>query len=258
MGSILTMRYGAIDIGNSRVKILTYTGEVVTAGYSENSTDELRSTIEKLRQAHDFREYRWGMSSVVPWMSEEILPELLGNTTIIPSVELIANQRVIDGSNVQGAGHDRIFGLIGALRHSKPPFITVDCGTAITINYLDGDGVFQGGAILPGLSTSLRALHERAAQLPLLMPQHTVEITGKTTAEAMTIGNYWGACGAISLIVERIRRELARGESIRIFMTGGDHELLLPAMNSSHAISLPYLVLEGIRAVVQEQLENNE
>lgn len=258
MGSMLTMRYGAIDIGNSRVKILTDTGEVVTAGYSENSTDELRSTIEKLRQAHDFREYRWGMSSVVPWMSEEILPELLGNTTIVPSAELIANQRVIDVSNVQGAGHDRIFGLIGALRHSKPPLITVDCGTAITINYLDGDGVFQGGAILPGLSTSLRALHERAAQLPLLMPQHTVEITGKTTAEAMTIGNYWGACGSIGMIVERIRREAARGESIRIFMTGGDHELLLPAMSSSHAISIPYLVLEGIRNVVQAQAENNE
>ncbi len=258
MGSILTMRYGAIDIGNSRVKILTYTGEVVTAGYSENSTDELRSTIEKLRQAHDFREYRWGMSSVVPWMSEEILPELLGNTTIIPSVELIANQRVIDVSNVQGAGHDRIFGLIGALRHSKPPLITVDCGTAITINYLDGDGVFQGGAILPGLSTSLRALHERAAQLPLLMPQHTVEITGKTTAEAMTIGNYWGACGAITMIVDRIRREVAHSEVIPIVMTGGDHALLLPAMNSSYAISLPYMVLEGVRAIVQAQTENNE
>ena len=41
-------------------------------------------------------------------------------------------------------------------------------------------------------------------------------------------------------------------------MTGGDHALLLPAMNSSYAISLPYMVLEGVRAVVQTQTENNE
>jgi pantothenate kinase type III len=258
MGSILTMRYGAIDIGNSRVKILTDTGEVVTAGYSENSTDELRSAIEKLRQVHDFSEYRWGMSSVVPWMSDIVLPELLGNTTIIPSAELIGNQRVIDVANVHGAGHDRIFGLIGALRHSKPPLITVDCGTAITINYLDGDGIFQGGAILPGLSTSLRALHERAAQLPLLMPQHTVEITGKTTAEAMAIGNYWGACGAISMIVERICFEAAHSETIPLLMTGGDHELLQHNLTYIHSISVPYLVLEGIRRVVELQHITNE
>ncbi len=65
-------------------------------------------------------------------------------------------------------------------------------------------------------------------------------------------------CGAISMIVERICREAAHSETIPLVMTGGDHALLLPAMNSRHAISLPHLVPERIWTVVQAQSANNE
>ncbi|MBK9249658.1 MAG: type III pantothenate kinase [Ignavibacteria bacterium] len=251
------MRYGAIDVGNSRVKIQIDSGAVFSAGYSENNTDMLRKTVERLSADGGLNGYVWGVSSVVPWISDDVLPEILGDSTLVSCVELIDSQQVIDISHVQGAGHDRIMGLIGALGHCKPPFITVDCGTAITINYVDEYSVFQGGAILPGLYTAIQVLHHRTEQLPFLMPKITSEISGKTTVDAMEIGNYWGAIGAITTISERMMSD-AKLDEIPLVLTGGDHNLLMQGLDSKHCISAPNLILEGIRTLLLKHFKIDE
>ena len=44
--------------------------------------------------------------------------------------------------------------------------MVVMCGTATTIDFLTGDGVFKGGVIMPGVGLMLRSLHEGTAALP--------------------------------------------------------------------------------------------
>ena len=65
-------------------------------------------------------------------------------------------------------GIDRLFGALAARAMVPPgtPAITVDVGTAATVNLIDADGVFQGGAILPGPRLMARALNEFTAKLP--------------------------------------------------------------------------------------------
>ena len=66
----------------------------------------------------------------------------------------------------RAVGKDRLVDAAYAAANFPLPVITVDLGTATTFNVVDKDRVFRGGVICPGLSTGLRALGERCAQLP--------------------------------------------------------------------------------------------
>lgn len=238
------MRFAAIDIGNSRVKILSKEHGSVAFPVDELDDtwfDELRSFIQKHKSP-----YSWALSSVNSKVEEDIIDMLIEFSPVIIAAEFILNnQTLIDISQVSGAGSDRIFGVIGATNYSKPPFITVDCGTAITINYLDKNSTFRGGAILPGVSTQLRALNQFTEQLPLLLPEYTDLPFGSTTMQAMTVGTLWSAVGAIKEIISRIKSS-AGIQSIPIVFTGGEHQLLASALSDMEIISSPNLVLEGI------------
>src|SRR5699024_12810378 len=85
----------------------------------------------------------------------------------------------------EAVGKDRIADAAYAAANYPLPVVTVDLGTATTFNVVDGDRVFRGGVICPGLSTGLRALGDRCAQLPqihLARPrseEHTSELQSR-------------------------------------------------------------------------------
>jgi len=250
------MKFAAIDIGNSRVKILSNElGSVVFPidEFDDSWFRELRAFIQKHTSPCS-----WAISSVNSKVEMGIIDLLIEFSPVIISAEFILNnQELIDISKVSGAGSDRIFGVIGALNYANPPFITVDCGTAITINYLDKNSVFRGGAILPGVSTQLRALEHFTEQLPLLLPEYTDLPFGSTTVQAMTVGVLWGAVGAIKEILLRIKSS-AGLQIIPLIFTGGEHQLLASALSDMEITSCPNLVLEGILAAQTAHSSNEE
>ncbi len=238
------MKSAVIDIGNSRIKILSEEHGFAVIPINETGGDWL-DELQQFVGKHTFPS-SWAISSVNPNAETVVIDMLMGYSSIITSSEYILdNQTLVDIRQVNGAGSDRIFGLIGALEYTKPPLITVDCGTAITINYLDGGSVFQGGAILPGISTQLKALHHFTGQLPLLHPEYEDVAYGNTTVQAMTVGAVWGAVGAIKEITSRIKTS-AGNPTIPIVFTGGEHPLVVSAFEDSEPILSPHLVAEGI------------
>src|SRR5690242_4959846 len=62
-------------------------------------------------------------------------------------------------------GIDRILNIAAAHEQMGKACVVVDAGTAITVDVCNDDGEFLGGAIAPGASTMLGALHEKTAQL---------------------------------------------------------------------------------------------
>src|SRR5690606_33992349 len=48
-------------------------------------------------------------------------------------------------------GQDRLLAALGAWWRTKQACIVIDAGTAVTVDFVDGTGVFQGGAIAPGV-----------------------------------------------------------------------------------------------------------
>jgi type III pantothenate kinase len=54
----------------------------------------------------------------------------------------------------------------GAYARAKQACVIVDAGTAVTVDFVDGEGAFHGGVIAPGAQMMLDAMHEKTAQLP--------------------------------------------------------------------------------------------
>jgi len=175
-----------------------------------------------------------------------------------PVVRLTPRQLPIDVRTAEPdrVGVDRLLGAVAAncLRSPGVPAITIDMGTAITVNLIAADGAFEGGAILAGPGTALRALHEATASLPLLYPMYlgeTPPAVGKTTVDAMQAGAFWGSLGAIRELVQRTTDQC--DHTPELFLTGGgSHEFApLLALGQQPARHVPHLVLAGIHLVAQ-------
>lgn len=121
-------------------------------------------------------------------------------------------------------GVDRVCAAAAAYDRVHASCAVASFGTAITIDYVSGDGRFLGGAILPGLQLSCDALHERTAKLPQVQPERPTNAFGRSTREAIVNGVAYGAVGALREIVERYATELR--EWPELIITGGNASLI--------------------------------
>ena len=105
------------------------------------------------------------------------------------------------------------------------------------------DGVFLGGAILPGLNMQARGLHEGTALLPQVMVQSTGQVYGTNTEQAICNGVIYGAVGALREIAERYATDLGRWPQLVI--TGGNAELIKEQCELIDNV-VPDLCVQGI------------
>ncbi|HEX4412806.1 MAG TPA: type III pantothenate kinase, partial [Lacipirellulaceae bacterium] len=111
-------------------------------------------------------------------------------------------------------GIDRLLAALAAnrIRHDNRAAIVIDLGTAITIDLLDVDGAFAGGAILAGIGMAGRALRDQTDALPRVVlgePESAPSPIGKSTQAAIEAGLYWGTVGAVTELVARITARLS-------------------------------------------------
>ena len=143
-------------------------------------------------------------------------------------------------------GVDRLLDGLAANRLRTPgrPAVVVDVGLAITVDLLDADGAFLGGAILPGIAMSARALHEFTDLLPQIDMAELAEpppALGTATVAAMRSGLFWGAVGAVRQLVE----QLTGNSDAEVFLTGGAGPVVAQLMGTA-ARYVPHLTLAGI------------
>jgi type III pantothenate kinase len=123
-------------------------------------------------------------------------------------------------------GADRLANLLYA-RHAYPgeEVLIIDAGTAIKIDFLNKEGVFEGGVILPDVSMQLRALNAGTAALPLIENAHVpVEFPGTSTISCILNGVCHGTAGAVSHCVDMYRRRY--GRQMRVIACGGAWDAL--------------------------------
>ncbi|MBL8991036.1 MAG: type III pantothenate kinase [Phycisphaerae bacterium] len=127
-------------------------------------------------------------------------------------------------------GVDRLLAALGAAARSGEACVVIDAGTAVTVDFVDGFGVYRGGVIAPGLAMQLRALHERTAALPEVQPPRTggealpTGALGRTTRDAMLLGCCRSVQGLVRLMIDKVAEE--HGSYPRVLATGGDAPLL--------------------------------
>src|SRR5262249_50146231 len=146
-------------------------------------------------------------------------------------------------------GVDRVLNVAAAYEQMQKACVVVDAGTAVTVDCCNDAGEFLGGAIAPGASTQLDALHQRTAKLPragLSVPQGAF---GRTTEAAIQQGVYHGIRGMVKELAENYATEL--GAWPDIIATGGDAPVLFEGWELIHAIA-PDLTLYGIALAYAE------
>ncbi len=152
-------------------------------------------------------------------------------------------------------GHDRLLCALGAWNRTEQACVVVDAGTAVTVDFVDAEGVFRGGVIAAGLNMSLRALHEQTSALPLLrfdasaLPEGPF---GRDTAEAMREGARAGIVGLVHLMIDRYA--LHAGTYPQVVATGGDAVMLFENDELVEHI-VPDLQLMGLWAAWEGEAE---
>lgn len=194
-------------------------------------------------------DFRWYIGSVqrtfasrlIDWLRERKAPRL----KLLTSVDLPLTTRL---PRPDMAGIDRLLAAVAVnvQRPAGTPAVIVDLGTAITVDLVSAEGAFLGGAILPGIAISAKAMYEFTDLLPLVdMPglAEPPSPLGKGTEEAMRSGLFWGAVGGVRHLIELFRRD-APGTP-RVFLTGGAAPAVAGLLAENAAYE-PHLTLAGI------------
>lgn len=124
------------------------------------------------------------------------------------------------------------------------PSIVVQAGTALTIDWVDEQDQFMGGAILPGVGLSLQYMAAGTDQLPWLPTDrvHPIPpIPGKNTEQAIAAGVHAAVVGGAKLLIDRYRA----GRPIPVVISGGDGQLLREAIEPP-VFFQKHLVLMGL------------
>jgi type III pantothenate kinase len=124
----------------------------------------------------------------------------------------------------ESVGIDRVCSAAAAYDTLEHSCVVASFGTAITIDCVNDEGVFMGGAILPGVDMQARSLHEGTAQLPRVEIKPPAGIYGNSTTDAISTGVLIGIAGGVREIVERYATEL--GSWPDLIATGGQAELI--------------------------------
>ncbi len=141
-------------------------------------------------------------------------------------------------------GADRVANAIAAAELYPLPAAVIDCGTAVTLEVVDEQYRFAGGAIAPGRKLLRKALASGTAQLPEIPLADGIpgEI-GCNTVDAIHFGVDAGIVGMVREWLTLLRK---RYSGLTVILTGGDAGFLKPAFPEA-IMADEYFTLNGIR-----------
>lgn len=224
-----------MDVGNTNIKLALFDGKEMKSSWRISATiirtaDEFGIAFRDIFTAHGYSFSDVDgiiISSVVPTLNYTLEHACTYYMHIKPLMvsSLVKTGISIDYAIPKALGADRIASSTAAFALYGGPCIVVDMGTATTFNAISKDGVFLGGAIAPGMKTSLDALVSHASQLPLVELSLPSSPIGKNTITNMQSGIIYGYRGLVENIIREIKREL--GEETKVIATGGMTSVIL-------------------------------
>lgn len=228
-----------VDVGNTRIKV-----GVVRGGRIAVVTHF--GFIPESWNADDIAGTTWVIAGVNPKPRDDLArwSERRGAVvTIIDDHQKLPLFQVTDAPD--RVGIDRLLGAVAAnrLRRAVAAAMTVDSGTATTINCITTSGTFCGGFILPGLRLMASSLQAGTAQLPEIDFDGRRDFPGANTDDAIRGGIIAATCGAIRRALVAMKRH---EDEVDLFVTGGAAIHLMEDLAEFAPRFVPNLVLEGL------------
>ncbi len=178
-------------------------------------------------------------------LAQKFKTVLFTNQTFIPIQNSYKSARTL--------GSDRLAVAIGA--HSLYPnqnVLSIDAGTCIKYNFVNQQNHYLGGAISPGLSMRLKAMHHYTAALPIIETDLTFhKLVGETTAESMLSGALLGAVAEVEGMVAKYEKEY---DNLVVLITGGDGNYLCEQVKKRFFAD-PDLLIRGLNTILDFNCE---
>ncbi len=246
------VEYGiaGVDLGNSRVKI-HHDDEFLSFPYDK----DWKKNVQHHFRDHVSRRYLIGLSSVNPKQTTaivKVIQRIPGHMVLNVHQLLMRNNALLSLGKVENAGIDRMLGTIGAMTKIEPPLITVDCGTAVTVNAVDAEHNFLGGVIFAGISTQLFGLSKQTASIPDIKYSAPTTIIGVNTQECLMTGVTSSVVGGISRTIGSFMNSSLPSKSVPVVVTGGESAYIVDSLvkEGIPAEHHPHLVTEGVLALI--------
>lgn len=224
-----------LDIGNTFTRIAVWDGG--------DFVDLRRLPTNELE-----REFFGEVQSNIPRVAACVCPSVK-NALSEYGIDFISAQNhhsKVDFSPVDTStlGADRVANAIAAAEYYPLPAAVIDCGTAITLEVIDGMCRFAGGAIAPGRRLLRQALANGTAQLPEIPLTGNVPCDiGRNTVEAIRFGVDKGVVGTVR---EWLRILQKKYPGLTVILTGGDAGFLAPEFPDA-IVADDKFTLHGIR-----------
>ncbi len=234
-----------IDIGNTLTKLfVAKSNEII---YNEQlTTEENYKMVQVLEKFPSIKNLI--ISSVVDKKLEfnrRIVKKLkniiyLDETTPLPIKNYYKTPKTL--------GKDRIAAIVGA--HNIFPrenVLAIDAGTAITYDFVNQKGEYNGGNISPGMSMRFRALNQLTSKLPLLSSKDEVIFFGTNTSEAIIAGVQNGIIFEMDTYIDKLRE---MHHQVKVILTGGDGFFFAGKLKNP-IFAKPFLVALGLNRILE-------
>lgn len=244
----------AIAVGNSRTRVGSFASKecLNPQSFASSESEEIAQRVKEIldSNADSDEEVTIVLSSVHSQFADEIeraTRKAVGQNIYRFGRDFqIPIKHTLTEAGEMTVGQDRLLCAIGAFDQLKQACVVIDVGTAVTVDFVDGTGVFHGGAIFPGLSLMLSSLHDSTSSLPKLVYRKldpTSREPGKQTDDAILLGVTSAIQGAVRSLTERYA-EHYQGYP-KTIVTGGD----MGVLEDDEVIDafMPDLQLQGIR-----------
>jgi len=147
-------------------------------------------------------------------------------------------------------GSDRWMALLGAAAMTDTDCIVIDAGSAITVDLLSADGRHLGGAIMPGLNTSIEAFKRIFSYIDFNHAAIVEEASpGGSTEAAIQIDYQHHSIESLPTLVNRWIPLLQ--DDLTLLLAGGDAVRVRGLLAHSARI-VPDLVFRGMRRLVDQ------
>jgi type III pantothenate kinase len=205
-----------VVIGNTNTRFVWFAGRRVMVSRVIPTVSVCPGTLPKPGRVAGI-----AVASVVPEVTRTVCAHLRAATELEP---FLVGPRTRTGLKFRyhrrDLGADRVCAAVGAWRRFPgQDLIIFDFGTATTVNVILREGIFAGGAILPGIQMSLDALAASTAGLPRLLPGSARSPVQRNTRSAIWAGVANLFAGGIDRIIDGIEQDSDR--SFHIVATGG-------------------------------------
>ena len=238
----------AIDIGNTNIKAGIFDRQKLLDHFIASNFPEIISSLGS------YNITAASISSVVPEKTKLIYEEVKSSFDCKPFI-ITKNVKFnldVNYKTPETLGIDRLCSIEGALLSHKnldkgTYLITIDFGTATTINIVKYPKLFIGGLISPGIKTLFQSLNIQTSQLPELTIDKYESLIGDDTLTSIASGVVNSTIGLIEKTVQSLL-EFSDCEEVIVYATGGMADRLQGYLKQDIVYD-KFLVLRGISAI---------